>query len=134
MRLRHAILLWAAAASAQPPATALRADGGIQRLPVFEKQDIRFEAPLVGGKPFQKRVFALAQDNYGFLWLGTDDGLYRYDGYSLRQYSHDPGNPRSLSENTVMLIYRDRAGILWVGTAYGGLDRFDPARDTFTHY
>ena len=33
-----------------------------------------------------------------------------------------------------MLIYKDRAGILWVGTAYGGLDRFDPAGDTFTHY
>ena len=75
------------------PSAASPGDGGIQRLPVIEKQDIRFEALSVGGKPFQKRVLALAQDNYGFLWLGTDDGLYRYDGYSLRQYSHDPGKP-----------------------------------------
>ena len=79
------------------PSPASPGDGGIQRLPVIEKQDIRFDALSVGGKPFQKRVFALAQDNYGFLWLGTDDGMYRYDGYSLRQYSHDPGNPRSLT-------------------------------------
>ena len=134
MTLRLAMLLWAAAASAQPPLTALPADGGIRRLPVIDKQDIRFDGLSVGGKPFQKRVFALAQDNYGFLWLGTDDGLYRYDGYSLRQYSHDPGNPRTLTDNTVMLIYKDRAGILWIGTASGGLDRFDPAGDTFTHY
>ena len=83
---------------------------------------------------FRRRVFALAQDNYGFLWLGTDDGLYRYDGYSLRNYRNDPGNPRSLSENTVMLIYKDRAGMLWIGTSAGGLERFDPAGETFTHY
>jgi signal transduction histidine kinase/ligand-binding sensor domain-containing protein/DNA-binding response OmpR family regulator len=116
------------------PSTASPADAGIRKLAVIEKQDIRFDVLSVGGKPFQQRVFALAQDNYGFLWIGTDDGLYRYDGYSLRHYSHDPGNPRSLTENTVMLIYKDRAGILWVGTAYGGLDRFDPAGDTFVHY
>jgi len=66
------------------PSAASPGDGGIQRLPVIEKQDIRFDALSVGGKPFQKRVFALAQDNYGFLWLGTDDGMYRYDGYSQR--------------------------------------------------
>jgi signal transduction histidine kinase/ligand-binding sensor domain-containing protein/CheY-like chemotaxis protein len=116
------------------PSAASPVDDGIQRLPVIEKQDIRFEALSVGGKPFQKRVFALAQDNYGFLWLGTDDGLYRYDGYNLRHYSHEPGNPNSLTENMVMLIYKDRAGILWIGTPSGGLDRFDPAGDTFTHY
>ena len=116
------------------PTAASPADGGIQRLPVIEKQDIRLDALSVGGKPFQKRVLALAQDNYGFIWIGTDDGLDRYDGYGLRHYGHDPGDPRSLSENTVMQIYKDRAGILWVGTAYGGLDRFDPAGDTFTHY
>jgi signal transduction histidine kinase len=109
------------------PSAASPSGGEIQRLPVIEKQDIRFEALSVGGKPFQKRVFALAQDNYGFLWLGTDDGLYRYDGYNLRHYSHEPGNPHSLTENTVMRIYKDRAGILWIGTASGGLDRFDPA-------
>jgi ligand-binding sensor domain-containing protein len=116
------------------PFAASPGDAGIQRLPAIEKQDIRFEALSVGGKPFQKRVLSLAQDNYGFLWIGTDDGLYRYDGYSLRHYGHEPGNARSLSENTVMVIYKDRAGILWIGTAYGGLDRFDPAGDTFTHY
>jgi signal transduction histidine kinase/ligand-binding sensor domain-containing protein/DNA-binding response OmpR family regulator len=116
------------------PAAASPADAGIQKLAVIGKQDIRFDVLSVGGKPFQQRVFSLAQDNYGFLWLGTDDGLYRYDGYSLRQYRHDPNNPRSLADNTVMVIYKDRAGILWLGTTYGGLDRFDPAGDTFTHY
>ena len=56
----------------------------------MDKQDIRFDRLSVGGEPFNKRVLAIAQDNHGFVWLGTDDGLYRYDGYSLRAYRHDP--------------------------------------------
>jgi ligand-binding sensor domain-containing protein len=63
------------------------------KLPVVDKQDIRFNRLSVGGEPFNKRVLAIAQDNHGFVWLGTDDGLYRYDGYSLRAYQHDPNNP-----------------------------------------
>ena len=107
---------------------------GLLRLPVIDRQDIRFVGLTVGGEPFTKRVLAIAQDNYGFVWLGTDEGLYRYDGYTLRAYRHDPNNPRSLSDNTVYAIYKDRAGILWIGTLYGGLDRFDAATDAFKHY
>ena len=57
-----------------------------------------------------------------------------YDGYSLKPYRHEPGDPNSLSDDSVRVVFRDRAGILWVGTAFGGLDRLDPAQDTFTHY
>ena len=114
------------------PAAAGPPDSGIQTLPVIDRQDIRFVRLSVGGRTFQKRVDAIAQDNYGFVWLGTDDGLYRYDGYSLRHYRHNPEDPRSLSQNHVFALYKDRAGILWIGN--GGLDRYDPAQDAFTHY
>jgi ligand-binding sensor domain-containing protein/signal transduction histidine kinase len=110
-----------------------RTSDGPVKLPVIDKQDIRFVPLSVGGERFQKRVHALAQDNYGFVWLGTDDGLYRYDGYTLKAYRHDPNNSHSLSDNTVFVVYKDRAGILWIGT-YGGLDRYDPAQDDFTLY
>jgi signal transduction histidine kinase/ligand-binding sensor domain-containing protein/CheY-like chemotaxis protein len=106
----------------------------IVKPPIIDKQDIRFNRLSVGGKPFKKWVIAIAQDNYGFIWLGTDDGLYRYDGYTLRPYRHDANNPRSLSDNTVKVVYKDRAGVLWIGTGFGGLDRLDPATDVFTHY
>jgi signal transduction histidine kinase/ligand-binding sensor domain-containing protein/FixJ family two-component response regulator len=88
----------------------------------------------VNGERFQKRVNGLAEDDYGFVWLGTNDGLYRYDGYTLKPYRHDPNNARSLSDNTVWVVYKDRAGILWIGTSYGGLDRYDPAHDDFIRY
>ncbi len=113
---------------------AAPADQGIQKLPVIDRQDIRFVHLSIGGQPFNKRVLAINQDNYGFMWLGTDEGLYRYDGYSLRSYQHNPNNPRTLSDNVAQVIYKDRSGTLWIGTGYGGLDRFDPALDAFTHY
>lgn len=75
---------------------------------------------------------SIAQNRRGFLWLGTSDGLYRYDGYSLKPYRHEHGNPNSLSDDTVLAVYRDRDGILWVGTEFGGLDRLDPVADIFT--
>ena len=107
---------------------------GTVKLPVIDKQDIRFLQISADGGSFQSRVSSIAQDRFGFMWFGTDDGLYRYDGYKLKLYRRERGNPNSLSDNTVRVVYCDRAGILWVGTGFGGLDGLDPASDTFTHY
>ena len=103
-------------------------------LPVTDGHDLQFVNLSVAGEPFQSRVASIAQDLYGFMWFGTDDGLYRYDGYNLKPYRHESGNPNSLSDDSVVVVYRDRTGVLWVGTGFGGLDRLDPASNTFTHY
>ena len=94
---------------------------GFKKLPVIDRQDIRFVRLSIGGQPFNKRVLAINQkkDNYGFMWLGTDEGLYRYAGYSFRSYQHNPNNPRTLSDNVAQVIYKDRSGTLWIGTGYG---------------
>ncbi len=107
---------------------------GVVTLPVTDGHDIRFVRLSVGGEFFRSRVPTIAQDRYGFLWFGTDDGLYRYDGYNLKPYRREPGNPNSLSDDTVRVVYCDRAGILWIGTGFGGLDSLDPVSDAFTHY
>ncbi|HUK18825.1 MAG TPA: two-component regulator propeller domain-containing protein [Bryobacteraceae bacterium] len=107
---------------------------GSVRLPVIDKQDIRFLQISADGGSFQSRVASIAQDRFGFMWFGTDDGLYRYDGYKLKLYRRERGDPNSLSDDTVRTVYCDRAGILWIGTGFGGLDRLDPASATFTHY
>ena len=107
---------------------------GVVRLPVIDKQDIRFIPFSASGESPQSRIWSIARDNYGFLWLGTSAGLYRYDGYILKRYRHERGDPNSLSDDPIRIVYKDRTGVLWIGTAYGGLDRFDPTQDTFTHY
>jgi len=82
----------------------------------------------------QSVVTAIAQDSKGFLWLGTQDGLNRYDGYKFVVYKQDPGDPNSLSANIINALLVDRSGVLWVGTNGGGLDRFDAASVQWRHY
>ncbi|WP_194775689.1 hybrid sensor histidine kinase/response regulator transcription factor [Pararhodonellum marinum] len=76
----------------------------------------------------------IAEDSVGFIWIGTGNGLYRYDGYSFTNYSHDPSYPYSLSSNWVETLYVDGESTLWAGTFGGGLNRFDPQNGTFTHF
>ena len=68
------------------------------------------------------------------MWFGTADGLARYDGYRFIAYKHDLGNPRSLSSNNVASLLEDQAGMIWVGTREGGLNRFDPSTQIFQQY
>jgi signal transduction histidine kinase/ligand-binding sensor domain-containing protein/DNA-binding response OmpR family regulator len=82
----------------------------------------------------QNTISCIYQDRQGFLWFGTEDGLNRYDGYTFVVYRHEPGNTNSFSDNEVTTILQDREGIFWIGTQGGGLNRFDPATQRFTHY
>jgi signal transduction histidine kinase/ligand-binding sensor domain-containing protein/CheY-like chemotaxis protein len=108
-------------------------DGDVVKLPVLDKQDIRFRRLSADGEAFQNHIGTIAQDNNGFLWLGGH-GLYRYDGYSLKSYLHAPEDSNSMSDDSISAIFKDRDGILWVGTYFAGLNRLDPARGTLTHY
>jgi diguanylate cyclase (GGDEF)-like protein len=76
-------------------------------------------------------IWSIAQDRQGFLWLGTDSGLTRWDGYRLQNYMQDPGTPGSLPDNFIRNLLVDDRGQLWVGTNAGGLNRYDPLHDSF---
>jgi signal transduction histidine kinase/ligand-binding sensor domain-containing protein/DNA-binding response OmpR family regulator len=82
----------------------------------------------------QNAVSAIVQDQRGFMWFGTKDGLNRYDGYSFLVFRHDPSDPTSISESDVTALFEDRDGRLWVGTRSGGLNRFDRDRENFRRY
>jgi len=81
------------------------------------RQNFKFERLSVEQGLSQCTVGAIFQDRRGFLWIGTSDGLNRYDGYSFKHYKHDPSDSTSLSHNTVVTITEDGFGTLWVGTA-----------------
>jgi signal transduction histidine kinase/ligand-binding sensor domain-containing protein/CheY-like chemotaxis protein len=106
----------------------------VVKLPVIDKHDIRFIGLSVNGEPLQTRITSIAQDDDGFLWFGTSDGLYKYDGYTLKPYRHERGNPNSVADDSIAALYKDRDGSLWIGSRFGGLDRLDPSRDTFTDF
>jgi len=82
----------------------------------------------------QVSIFTMIQDNKGFLWLGTQDGLNRFDGYNFKVFHHDPDFPGSISNNNINTLYMDSANVLWVGTNGGGLSYLDTKTETFVHF
>ncbi len=82
----------------------------------------------------QSSVQTIYQDKQGFIWIGTQDGLNRYNAYHFEIFRHRPTIANSLSNSLILDIYQDRHGVLWIGTYGGGLNRFQPETRTFTHY
>lgn len=79
-------------------------------------------------------VYAIHQDQTGFMWFGTMYGLVKYDGRRYTIYRHDPNDAHSISYNDIIAIYEDQQGYLWIGTWGGGLNRFDPLTEKFTRF
>lgn len=82
----------------------------------------------------QATVHCVVQDARGYLWIGTDDGLNRYDGTQFVQYHSEPGDSTSLSNNSVWSICEDKSGNIWVGTQKAGLNKFDRRSGTFQQF
>ncbi len=81
----------------------------------------------------QSSASCVLQDSNGFLWIGTQSGLNRYDGYQFKHYKYSE-HPASLSGNWVTACLEDKQGRLWFGTAASGLNRFEPNTESFTHF
>ncbi|MEN9867722.1 MAG: hypothetical protein RL748_3312, partial [Pseudomonadota bacterium] len=79
-------------------------------------------------------VTALAQDRRGLIWIGTQQGLVRYDGYRFRKFLHQASDPFSLAGDYVNALWAAPDGRLWVGTGSDGLSVYDPASDHFEHF
>ncbi|MCB0582126.1 MAG: response regulator [Phaeodactylibacter sp.] len=77
----------------------------------------------------QSSILALFQDSHGIIWIGTEDGLHKYDGYTFTVFAHQPGDAHTLSNSSVNSIVEDGFGNLWVGTDYG-LNQFDLETET----
>lgn len=69
-------------------------------------------------------VTQILQDRHGFIWIGTENGLSRFDGYQFSNFEHDPDDPQSLWGNYILSLFEDSKGRLWVGTK-SGLARLD---------
>lgn len=81
----------------------------------------------------QMSINAILQDRRGFLWIGTEDGLNRYDGYEIKVFKNRPGEGSSLSNGWIQALLEDRDGALWIGTREG-LNRRDPETGEITHH
>ncbi len=80
----------------------------------------------------------LADGNH--VWGGTNKGLYHFSNTHQNKlpeltkiYTYNPRNPYSISKNIIKSLYKDKTGIIWVGTNGGGINKFDPNRKQFNH-
>lgn len=85
------------------------------------------------GKNFL-HITGMVQDQQGYMWMASKNGLFRYDGYQMIQYRNNPLDVNSLGSDMLEAICIDKSGIIWIGTFASGLDRFDPGTGRFTHF
>src|SRR5580698_675873 len=84
------------------------------------------------GLPSNSTTSAIT-DEKGFLWVGTQNGLCRFDGYSFKTFVNIPGDTTSLTNNYVNALIMDKSGRIWVGTL-DGLNLLDPVTEKFTRF
>ncbi len=110
----------------------------VQASPVADENPyngpVRFERLAVEDGLPNATVLSVLQDQQGFMWFATEDGLTRYDGYSFTTFLHDADNPNSLSANSTFPLIESRDGLIWIGTDPGGLNIYDPLTGKFSLY
>lgn len=79
-------------------------------------------------------IYSMCRDSFGFLWIGTEDGLNRFDGANYKIYRHDPDQEGGLENNHITALCEDQQGRLWIGTNGGGLNYYDRNKDKIIHY
>jgi len=79
-------------------------------------------------------ITGIVQDKKGIIWIGTRDGLNRYDGYTIKVYQNNPSDSTSLCDNIITTLFLDSRGDLWLGTESNGLSLYDRQKDRFTNY
>ncbi|GAB5553127.1 MAG: two-component regulator propeller domain-containing protein [Saprospiraceae bacterium] len=94
----------------------------------------QFEVFELPGNELGNHVQTIAQDSFGFMWFGSQNGLHRWDGYAFKTYLHDPEESESIASDYIESIHVGRDGTLWLGTWGEGLDRFDYKTQTFEHF
>jgi len=98
----------------------------------FLQADMRFLKHFQTNNPLSYQyVKSIKQDNNGFMWFGTLDGLHRYDGHEFNHYHHDSTNPNSLAGDTISDLLIDKKGQLWAATRGGGISLLRESTNDF---
>lgn len=101
------------------------ADPGFAQQPLLEFSSLNSLEDLSTLK-----ATVVTQDSNGFLWIGSEEGLYRFDGQSIYSYLHDTGDNHTIPSNRINTLFVDQAKNLWVGTSEG-FCRYNPDYDHF---
>ena len=96
-------------------------------------QNEKFKSLTVEDGLSSSDINCLLQDKLGFIWIGTDNGLNRFDGAEFKVFRNKHKNQNSISDNSVWSLYEDRQGNVWIGTKDGILNKYSPITEKFEH-
>ncbi len=105
-------------------------DAGAQQ----DNSNIKFDNISIKDGLSQSSPNCIFQDSRGLLWIGTEDGLNKYDGFSFEVYKPEQNDQFSISHPRILSICEDSESNLWIGTNGGGLNKYDRKSDRFVHY
>src|SRR6478609_3176659 len=97
------------------------------------QENIRFERISTNEGLSQADIWSMCEDNFGFLWIGTRDGLNKYDGHSFINYRKNKQDTSSLFFNNISALEVDSIGNIWIGSV-GGISMHDYASNLFKNY
>ncbi len=97
-----------------------------------QKSSIRFERISFEEGLSQNSINCILQDNEGFIWFGTYDGLNKYDGYNITVFRNRKNDTTSIADDYINVLYEDHSGNLWIGTRSKGLSKFNKFTNTFS--
>lgn len=103
-------------------------------VPSHAQERLRVERISVEDGLSHPTVYDMIQDQDGFMWFCTQNGLNRYDGVEIRVYQRQRNTTNTLANNSVNSILLDEEGVLWLGTWGGGVNRFNPREGRFDHF
>ncbi len=79
-------------------------------------------------------IFSIFQDSEGYIWIGTSNGLNRYNGYNFKVFKNNPKDPESISHDVITCICEDKNNDIWLSTYGGGISKFNRRTNTFRNY
>lgn len=97
-------------------------------------QDLKFKHYSIEQGLSQVGANDIIQDDNGYIWVATQEGLNRFDGYSFKIFKHNPSDSTTISNGFVQCLYRDKQNQLWVGTLGGGVSLYHPQTEGYTHF
>ena len=104
-------------------------------LVIAEKEKINFRHITVEKDGLsESSVYDIFQDSNGFIWITTDNGLDKYDGYGIKQYQHLNDDTTSIGQGQGGAIFEDSQGNIWVSTANGAINRLNPETEKFNRF
>ena len=97
-------------------------------------QELKFSHLTIDEGLSSNRVYSVIQDQDGFVWIGSNNGLNRYNGYEFKTFYHNPKDSNSIIGNDILQVYEDVQGGIWAGSYGKGFCKYDKLKDLFIQY